>query len=29
MDYIPNYSDYGTCEKCGAGIKYKFYYNNL
>ena len=26
MDYIPNYSDYGTCHKCGAGIKYKFYY---
>ena len=26
MDYVPNYSDYGTCHKCGAGIKYKFYY---
>ena len=28
MDYIPNYSDYGTCERCGVGIKYKYYYNN-
>ena len=26
MDYIPNYSDYGTCHRCGVGIKYKFYY---
>ena len=23
-----DYSDYGTCENCGAGIKYKYYYNN-
>ena len=26
MDYMPNYSDYGTCHRCGVGIKYKFYY---
>ena len=26
MDYIPNYSDYGTCHRCGVGIKYKFYF---
>ena len=26
MSYIPNYSDYGTCAKCGAGIKYKYNY---
>ena len=26
MDYVPNYSDYGVCHRCGVGIKYKFYY---
>ena len=26
MDYMPNYSGYGTCAKCGAGIKYKYDY---
>ena len=26
MDYMPNYSDYGTCHRCGLGIKYKFYF---
>ena len=26
MDYMPNYSDYGICHRCGVGIKYKFYF---
>jgi len=26
MDYVPNYSDYGICHRCGVGIKYKFYF---
>tara|TARA_Y100000310_G_scaffold201470_1_gene201574 strand:- start:1 stop:675 length:675 start_codon:yes stop_codon:yes gene_type:complete len=29
MNYTDNqYANYGVCEKCGAGIKYKYYYNN-
>ena len=28
MNYTYNqYADYGICERCGVGIKYKYYYN--
>tara|TARA_Y100000310_G_scaffold238360_1_gene241734 strand:- start:202 stop:915 length:714 start_codon:yes stop_codon:yes gene_type:complete len=27
MDYTPNYSEYGTCARCDAGIKYIYHFD--